>query len=92
MRRVRDAGETEGWGVFEAEGSMLIADGKRPLQLQKWDESDRFEDDRAAWTYVVRRAEAGSRHHRLTLRYLRRFSRPEWIEVMCGHPVPQVAS
>lgn len=71
-----------GWAVFNAEGSMLNEDGKRPLQIQAWDEMEAFDDDAAAQRYVVRTAAAGDPAARLALRYVRRYSRPEYDDAM----------
>jgi len=86
----------EGWAIFSAEGSVLNTDGSRPLQLQRWDcpeDADgnplppRFESDEAAWAHVCSSAEGGCRMARLALRYLRRFSRPEYYEITgCSSP------
>ncbi len=71
-----------GWAVFQADGSMLNENGDRPLQIQAWDCMEAFDDDAAAQRYVVRAAEAGDPAARLALRYVRRFSRPEYDDAM----------
>lgn len=71
-----------GWAVFNAEGSMQNEDGTRPLQIQAWTEMEAFDGDAEAHRFVVRAAEAGDPAARLALRYVRRYSRPEYDDVM----------
>jgi len=77
----------EGWGIFEAEGSVLNKNGNRPYQLQKVDEARKFEDDSEAWDHVYHTARAGSALHRKALDFLREHSHPEF-EVIIYHFSP----
>lgn len=50
----------EGWGVFDFDSTGV-------LQVQRYDEAARFENDTAALRFVTERASAGSDLHRLAL-------------------------
>jgi hypothetical protein len=67
--------------VFEAEGSLSNSDGRRPLQLQRWDELDVFEDDKQAHEAVLTAASEGCPTARLALRFVRRFSPAEYATI-----------
>ena len=83
--RVRDC--SLGWAIFMADGSSLNENGDRPFQLQRVDEPEDgseplFDSDLDAHMHVARLASEGDRTARLALRYLRRYSLPEYIDVL----------
>lgn len=66
--------QAEGWDIFDCD------DGG--LQLQKLDDSDRFEDDASAWAFVVAGAEAGNPLHMEALAILQEYEPIEFKRVM----------
>jgi len=86
------ADDVDGWGLFDTDGDCpdlktLLAEAEQgraahpPLELQKVDESDRFDSDAAAWRHVARRAIDGSAPHSAVWLILAHWSPAEygWI-------------
>lgn len=46
--------QRQGWGLFET-----LSDGHPPIELQRDDDLDLFDNDEGAWLHVVRTAQAG---------------------------------
>lgn len=84
----------EGWAIFVVDGrdpatEAQLVDGEpyghRPYELQKVDESDTFDDDNEAWTYVLRRSQEGDDLATRALRFLEVESPNEYREIVrCG--------
>lgn len=73
-----NANHTEGWDIFEAEGSIQNENGDRPFQLQRLDEADILVDDMAAWTLVWNGTED---RHRKVIEFLKQHSPAEYAAI-----------
>lgn len=60
--------QRQGWGLFETfsrvvcavrSRHLVVSDGHPPIELQRDDDLDLFDNDEGAWLHVVRTAQAG---------------------------------
>lgn len=65
-----------GWDIFEAEGSMYNENGDRKFQLQKEDESYKFDND---WQAAQAMLKSGYAYHVMT--FLERKSPAEFHDI-----------
>ena len=70
----------EGWAIFSTCG----VDDEGDLRIERLDEAGRFEDDKEAWTHVIRCAIHGSEYHALALNEIRADNPTEWGR-LCEH-------
>jgi|AntDeeMinimDraft_5_1070356.scaffolds.fasta_scaffold12010_5 hypothetical protein len=62
----------EGWGIFSVDGD------DKDLQLQKFDDSSAFQDDDAAWDFVLTKAVSGSELHQRAIAFIKQESPDEF--------------
>jgi len=71
--------QSEGWGIFETDGSS-----SGPYQLQRMDDEEVFEDDDAAARFVQQRASYGHHYHASALEFLREHNPIEYAAITEG--------
>lgn len=64
---------TEGWGIFDCDGSE-----NGPWQIQRIDEDEKFPSDDEAWLHVAEKAKAGSAYHRGAIEFIRHHNSAEY--------------
>lgn len=65
--------ETEGWAVFFSYGNE-----RDEFRIERSDEAEVFHSDAKAWTFVWKKAKAGSIYHQDALDFIKKYSPREW--------------